>query len=272
MFALLVYHLLIVVVDRVSRLPRSGVQPEVERILSENLALKAQVRALVLELKSERPAEDRQPALGRAPDQGRARSHGGQGQRAHDPEGAAGGRLPAHRRPPAEPRQMAGRGQGRHLGARLLLRPHSQGRLAHALLVVDLHTKEILELRACDAWGPTAEWTIRTFAAAIHREGRQPGAVIHDHGTDFLGQFERQLRVLEIERRRTPVALPFVNRTAERAIKSVRLEMLNHIRVRDVEELQWFLDEYRAFYNDHRARPPRGRRRRPSVAAHRAPT
>jgi hypothetical protein len=59
--------------------------------------------------------------------------------------------------------------------------------------------------------------------------------------------------VLEIERRRTPVALPFVNGTAERAIKSVRLEMLNHIRVRDVEELQWFLDEYRAFYNEHRA-------------------
>jgi hypothetical protein len=37
----LVYHLLIVVVDRVSRPPRSGVQPEVERILRENLALKA---------------------------------------------------------------------------------------------------------------------------------------------------------------------------------------------------------------------------------------
>jgi len=51
-----VYHLLIVIVDRVSRLPRSGVQPEVERILRENLALEAQVRALVLELKSERGA------------------------------------------------------------------------------------------------------------------------------------------------------------------------------------------------------------------------
>ncbi|MBN2490238.1 MAG: hypothetical protein JXQ29_05260 [Planctomycetes bacterium] len=107
---------------------------------------------------------------------------------------------------------------------------------------IDLHTREILELRASDAWGPTAEWTIRTFAAAIHREGRQPGAVVHDHGTHFLGQFERQLRVLEIERRRTPAALPFVNGTAERAIKSVRLEMLNHVRVRDVEELQWYLD------------------------------
>lgn len=50
----LIFHVLISIVDRVSRLPRSGVQPEVERILRENLALKAQVRALVLELKSER--------------------------------------------------------------------------------------------------------------------------------------------------------------------------------------------------------------------------
>ncbi len=50
----LAYHAVIRVVDRVSRLPRSGVQPEVERILRENLALKAQVSALTLELKSER--------------------------------------------------------------------------------------------------------------------------------------------------------------------------------------------------------------------------
>jgi transposase InsO family protein len=86
----------------------------------------------------------------------------------------------------------------------------------------------------------------------MHREQRQPEAVVHDHGTHFLGQFERQLRVLEIERRRTPVALPFVNGVAERAIKSVRLELLNHVRVHDVEELQWYLDEYRTYYNGHR--------------------
>jgi transposase InsO family protein len=134
----------------------------------------------------------------------------------------------------------------------------AKGVWLNVLLVIDLHTREILELRACDAWGPTAEWTIRTFAAAIHRENRQPGAVVHDHGTHFLGQFERQLRVLEIERRRTPVALPFVNGTAERAIKSVRLEMLNHVRVRDAEELQWYLDEYRAYYNEHRANQATG--------------
>jgi len=71
----------------------------------------------------------------------------------------------------------------------------AKGVWLNVLLVIDLHTREILELRACDAWGPTAEWTIRTFAGAIHREGRQPSAVVHDHGTHFLGQFERQLHI-----------------------------------------------------------------------------
>ena len=52
----LVFHALVRLVECVSRLPRSGVQPEVERLLRENLALKAQVRTLVLELKSERGA------------------------------------------------------------------------------------------------------------------------------------------------------------------------------------------------------------------------
>jgi hypothetical protein len=58
--------------------------------------------------------------------------------------------------------------------------------------------------------------------------------------------------------RRTPTAVPNANGTAERAIKSVRLDMLNHIRVRDVEELQWYLDEYRLYYNEYRANQATG--------------
>lgn len=54
------------------------------------------------------------------------------------------------------------------------------------------------------------------------------------------------------------MALPFVNGTAERAIKSVRLAMLNHIRVRGVEELPWFLDGYYAYSTEHRANQAAG--------------
>ena len=322
----LVFHALISVVDRVSRLPRGGVQPEVERLLRENLALKAQVRALVLELKSERGTRPKvslrtraaqvfaylltrgdkafqnyylsassttierwATKLRRGPWPWRKRNVGGRPPLAQEIkdliiELKEASPLWGSRRikdelcrmgikvsEPTIQKVLKEAGFSPRGGHPLNLDKWraavkdaiwaldfffvrtAKGVWLNVLLVIDLHTREILELRACDAWGPTAEWTIRTFAGAIHREGRQPGAVVHDHGTHFLGQFERQLRVLEIERRRTPIALPFVNGTAERAIKSVRLEMLNHVRVRDVEELQWYLDEYRAYYNEHRA-------------------
>jgi len=40
-----------------------------------------------------------------------------------------------------------------------------------------------------------------------------------------------------------------VNGVAERKIESVRLELLKHVRVYGVEELQWYLDEYGTYYN-----------------------
>ena len=320
------YHAVIRVVDRVSRLPRGGVQPEVERLLRENLALKAQVRALVLELKSERGSRPKVSMRTRAsqvfaylltrgdkafqnyylsasrttierwatkfrrgPWPRRRKGKGGRPPLAEDIKDLivklkTENPLWGARRIKEELRRMGVKvseptiqkvlkeagfsPRGGHpmnldrwrsaakdamWALDFFCVRTAKGVWLSALLVIDLHTREIMELRACDAWGPTSEWTIRTFASAIHREDRQPEAVVHDHGTHFLGQFERQLRVLEIERRRTPVALPFVNGVAERAIKSARLELLNHVRVRDVEELQWYLDEYRTYYNQHRA-------------------
>jgi transposase InsO family protein len=129
----------------------------------------------------------------------------------------------------------------------------AKGAWLNVLLVVDLYTREIIELRAYDGWEADSTWTSKTFNETLNREGRKPETLVHDHGTSFLGQFERQRRVLEIERRRTPVALPFVNGIAERNIKSVRLELLNHVRVCDVEELQWYLNEYKKYFNKHRA-------------------
>lgn len=322
----LVFHALVRVVDRVSRLPRSGVQPEVERLLRENLALKAQVRALVLELKSQRGARPKvsmrtraaqvfaylltrgdkafqnyylsasrttiarwATKLRRGPWPWRRRGKGGRPPLAQEIKDLIvklkkDNPLWGARRIKEELRRMGVKvseptiqkvlkengfhptgGHPMNLdkwkaaakdaiwALDFFFVRTAKGVWLNVLLIIDLHTREIMELRACDAWGPTAEWTIRTFASAMHREGRQPEAVVHDHGIHFMGRFERQLRVLEIERRRTPVALPFVNGVAERAIKSARLELLNHVRVRDVEELQWYLDEYKTYYNEHRA-------------------
>jgi len=327
----LTYHALVRVVDHVSRLPRDGVQPEVQRLLRENLALKAQVRALVLELKSAQGARPKVSLRTRAAQVfaylltrgdsafqnyylsasittiARWASKLRQGPWPWRRRGA-GGRPPlaqqmkdlivqlkrenplwGARRIKEELRRMGVKvseptiqkvlkeaGFHPRGGHPLKLERWraaakaaiwaldfffvrtAKGVWLSALIVIDLHTREILELRACDAWGPTAEWTMCSLNTAMSRVKRKPAAVVHDHGKPFYGQFERQLRVLEIEQRRTPAALPFTNGGCERAIKSVRLEILNHVRVQDVEELQGYLDEYRAYYNECRANQATG--------------
>jgi len=55
----MIFHILISLVDRISRLPRNSNPPEVMRLLRENIALKAQVRALVLELKASKGVQPR---------------------------------------------------------------------------------------------------------------------------------------------------------------------------------------------------------------------
>ncbi len=320
------YHLLVSAVDRVSRLPRNSNPPEVMRLLRENIALKAQVRALVLELKADRGSRPRVSMRTRA-----AQVFAyllTRGDKAFQNYYLSASRTTLEKwttkfrrgpwpwrrgkrmgRPPLSQTvkdliiklKTENGGWGacrikdelRRMGIKVseptiqkVLREAgfsprgghpfnlerfrskakdaiwaldyffvrtAKGTWLNVLLVVDLYTREIIELRAYDGWEADSVWTIRTFNQALHREGRKPETVVHDHGTNFLGQFERQLRVLEIERRRTPIALPFVNGIAERNIKSVRLEMLNHVRVSDVEELQWYLDEYRTYFNEHRA-------------------
>lgn len=58
--------------------------------------------------------------------------------------------------------------------------------------------------------------------------------------------------MLEIESELTPVHVPQMNGYAERAIGSVRRELLRHIRVADAKELQFYLDEYRRYANTER--------------------
>jgi transposase len=129
----------------------------------------------------------------------------------------------------------------------------ARGTWVNVLLIIDIYTRELMDLRVYDGWDMDSVWTIRALSACMAREKRRPEAVMHDHGTQFYGQFERQLRVEEIDQRRTPVALPFINGSAERAVKSVRFELLNHVRVRDATELQWYMDEYRRYYQHERA-------------------
>ena len=129
----------------------------------------------------------------------------------------------------------------------------AKGVWLQALLVIDIHTRELLELRVFDGWDVDSTWTIRTFNAILGRTKRKPIAVLHDHGTHFMGQFKRQLRVLDVDNELTPVGMPSLNCYAESAIGSMRRELLRHVRIADAGELQLYLDEWRRYVNIDRA-------------------
>lgn len=128
----------------------------------------------------------------------------------------------------------------------------AKGVWLQALLIIDVYTRELIDLRVYDGWDVDSVWTIRAFNEACAREQRAPKKVVHDHGTHFAGQFERQMRVLGIDNELTPPGLPSMNCYAERAIGTVRRERLRHIRVADAAELQFYLDEYRRYANTER--------------------
>ena len=66
MFEFLFYHLLISFVDCVSRLPRNSTPPGVMRLYRENIALKAQNGALLLELNAAKGKRAKMPLRVRA--------------------------------------------------------------------------------------------------------------------------------------------------------------------------------------------------------------
>ncbi|MGN6106866.1 MAG: integrase core domain-containing protein [Kofleriaceae bacterium] len=128
----------------------------------------------------------------------------------------------------------------------------AKGVWLQALLIIDIHTREIIDLRVYDGWDVDSTWTLVQFVEACAREKRRPKAVVHDHGAHFAGRFERQMRGLEIDNELTPPYLPIMNCYAERAIGSIRRELLRHVRVADAKELQWYCDQWREYQNQHR--------------------
>jgi putative transposase len=127
-----------------------------------------------------------------------------------------------------------------------------RGNLFQVMAVIDVYTRELLTLCAYDGWDIDSVWTMRTLAVAMSQSKRRPTAVMHDRAPQFVGQVARQLRVLEVDQCRLPPRLPALNGILERTIKALRWELLDHIRVATVEQPQWYLDEYRAYFSTER--------------------
>ncbi len=101
---------------------------------------------------------------------------------------------------------------------------------------------------------PTAAWIWRQVVEATPL-GRQPKFLIHDRDADYGSDFDERLAKVDIRGARTPPRAPRANAIAERIVRTIRTECLDHLIVMNEAHLQAVLAEFAGYYN--RDRPHR---------------
>jgi putative transposase len=76
--------------------------------------------------------------------------------------------------------------------------------------------------------------------------------VLHDHDAKFPPAFDRVFAAQNIDVIHTPIRAPNANAFAERWVRSVRQECLNHLLIVNQRHLHSLLLEYIAYYNHRR--------------------
>jgi putative transposase len=106
---------------------------------------------------------------------------------------------------------------------------------------------------------PNGAWmaqVARNFVATLEEEGRRFRFLVRDRDTNFTAGFDQICASIGVEAIRTPIRSPKANGFAERWVRTVREDCLDHLLVFPRRHLESILAEYIEHYN--RARPHRG--------------
>jgi putative transposase len=124
----------------------------------------------------------------------------------------------------------------------------------YALFFIEIGTRRV-HLAGCTA-SPDAAWvTQQARQFAWHLQEREPGAVrylLHDRDGKFAAGFDRVLASEGVEVVRTPVRAPNANAYAERVVRTMREECLDHLLILNRAHLTFLLRRYVDYYNHRR--------------------
>ena len=104
-------------------------------------------------------------------------------------------------------------------------------------------------------FSPHSKWMtqqVRNILWDCEDRGIHPRFLVHDNDGRFRGGFDETLSNAEVRPVRTPYQAPNAAAHAERWVRSVRRECLNHLILFGLGRLQRVLNEYRVFFNEHR--------------------
>ena len=100
-------------------------------------------------------------------------------------------------------------------------------------------------------FNPTAAWVWRQLIEATPWAG-QPSHLIHDCDAVYGPDFDDRTRAVGIIGVRTPRLAPNANSIAERVVRSIRTECLDHLIVINDRHLTAVLHEFIDYYNHDR--------------------
>ena len=127
----------------------------------------------------------------------------------------------------------------------------------YVLFVIEIDRRRVHLLGVtANPIGPWVTQVARNFASDLEDAGRQFRFLIRDRDAKFTPGFDAVLASIGVETIRTPVASPRANAFAERFVRTVRQDCLDHLLVVSQRHLEALLAEYVCHYNE--ARPHRG--------------
>jgi len=125
-------------------------------------------------------------------------------------------------------------------------------RTLYVFFCINHERRELIHLNVSAS--PTAAWIWHQLLEATPW-GRRPTYLIHDRDGVYGGEFDRQLAILGVAGVRTPPRASTADAIAERIVRTIRTECLDHLIVMDERHLLAVLAEFSDYYN--RDRPHR---------------
>ena len=127
----------------------------------------------------------------------------------------------------------------------------------YVLFVIEVERRVVHLLGVtADPDGPWVAQVARNFVSDLEDPGRRFGFCIRDRDAKFTAGFDAVLASVAVEAVQTPVASPRANAFAERFVRTVREDCLDHLLVVSRRHLETVLAEYVRHNNE--ARPHRG--------------
>ncbi len=124
---------------------------------------------------------------------------------------------------------------------------------AFVFFVLHLRTRRILFVHA--TFSSNTEWLkqqARHVLWECDEYSIEPRFFLHDNDRRHSEGFDTMLKNTGLEPVRTPYEAPNANAVAQRWIRSLREECLNHLIILGLDRLQYVLDKYKDFFNQHR--------------------